>query len=49
MHGITTMEVLFLIGRVSFFVWAVAVLLFGQITVKYIERKMVEDSPQQSI
>jgi hypothetical protein len=32
-----------IIGGLSFLIWGIAILLFGQITVKYIEREMAKE------
>ena len=43
MNEITTEEIFYLIGGISFFVWCLATFLFSRISVKHIEREMAKE------
>ena len=42
MDELSTESLMAIIGGLSFLIWGIAILLFGQITVKYIERALMQ-------
>ena len=49
MNEITTEEILYLIGGLSFLVLGFAIFLFGRISVKHIEREMAKEGIEQPL
>ncbi len=49
MNEITTEEILYLIGGVSFLILGLAIFLFGRISVKHIEREMAKEGIEQPL
>ncbi len=49
MNEITTEEILYLIGGVSFLILGLAIFLFGRISVQHIEREMAKEGIEQPL